>query len=94
MKNDMRLVDFTNFLREFSTTRYAEKHEVLERELTMKILKRPVEEELLSEEIDKVKGLVKDIHSKSMVVIARSKIFLQDYVKSGKVKKGQSNGKN
>lgn len=76
----LKLVDFVNFLRYFSSERYSEKHEVLTRELTMKILKRKADEEVLPEEIDKVKSMVEEIHQKAMEVIARSKLFLQGYV--------------
>lgn len=80
LNHEVKVADMINFLRDFSVFNYEQKHEVLLKRLRVKILSRPVSEQLLPQELDKVKEILEDVHKTAMEVIALSKEFVTKFI--------------
>ncbi len=74
------MIDFINFLRDFSSERYSEKHEVLINELKKQILNNAKVKDQASQELIIADSKLKDIHHDAMIVISRSSEFLEGFV--------------
>jgi hypothetical protein len=77
---DISMIDFINFLRDFSSDRYSEKHEVLINELKKQILNTAKVKDQASQELIIADTKLKDIHHDAMIVISRSSEFLEGFV--------------
>jgi hypothetical protein len=81
LSKEVALIDFVNFLRDFSVERYSEKHEVLIKELKKQIMATGKVKDQASQELIIADINLKDIHHDAMIVIARSKEFLEGFTK-------------
>jgi hypothetical protein len=84
LNKQVAVIDFTNFLRFFSINRYQEKHDVLIRELTDLILDKQNLKQADEETKVEIRLRLEDIHTDSMIIIARSRQYVEDFTNNVK----------